>query len=63
MPKTFLKPFDYSIDLLVRAHPTLREYVQQRSQSETDPDYHLYSYNRPRIEPPDEIMLRNNQNG
>jgi hypothetical protein len=28
MPNTFLKPFDYSIDLLVRSHPTLREYVE-----------------------------------
>ena len=27
MPKTFLKPLDYSIDLLVRAHPTLRDYT------------------------------------
>ncbi len=26
MPPTFLKPFDYSLDLLVRPHPTLREY-------------------------------------
>jgi hypothetical protein len=30
MPKTFLKPFDYSIDLLVRSHPTLREYTEMR---------------------------------
>lgn len=27
MPKTFLKPLDYSIDLLVRSHPTLRDYA------------------------------------
>jgi hypothetical protein len=27
MPITFLKPIDYSIDLLVKAHPTLREYL------------------------------------
>ena len=26
MPKGFLKPLDYSIDLVIRAHPTLREY-------------------------------------
>lgn len=30
MPKTFLKPLDYSIDLLVRAHPTLRDYTDLR---------------------------------
>lgn len=38
MPKTFLKPLDYSIDLLVRAHPTLRDYTDLRRQSEVDPD-------------------------
>jgi len=46
MPKTFLKPFDYSIDLLVRAHPTLREYCELRKQSEVDPDYSLSCYPR-----------------
>jgi hypothetical protein len=28
MPMTFLKPIDYSIDLIVKIHPTLREYVK-----------------------------------
>ena len=28
MVPTFLKPLNYSIDLLVRIHPTLREYMQ-----------------------------------
>lgn len=41
MPKTFLKPFDYSIDLIIRSHPTLREYVELRKQTEVDPDYAL----------------------
>jgi len=27
MVPTFLKPLDYSVDLLVRTHPTLREYL------------------------------------
>lgn len=27
MPSSFLKPVDYSIDLLIRTHPTLRKYV------------------------------------
>jgi hypothetical protein len=63
MPKTFLKPFDYSIDLLIKSHPTLREYCQQKMQSEIDPDYHLFTYPRERIEPKDEIMLRNNVGG
>jgi len=61
MPKTFLKPFDYSIDLLVRSHPTLREYCDLRRQSEVDPDYALHpSLARHRQDPRDEIMMKNN---
>lgn len=26
MPASFLKPLDYSVELLVQAHPTLRQY-------------------------------------
>ena len=67
MPKTFLKPFDYSIDLLVRSHPTLREYCELRRQSEIDPDYALHpALARQRQDPRDEIMMKNNlagQNG
>lgn len=64
MPKTFLKPFDYSIDLLVRSHPTLREYAEMRRQTEIDPDYALHTgIPRQRIEPRDEIMLKNNLGG
>ena len=44
MPKTFLKPLDYSIDLLVRAPPTLRDYKELRPrQTEVDPDCALNS--------------------
>jgi hypothetical protein len=61
MPKTFMKPFDYSIDLLVRSHPILREYADLRRQTEVDPDCALNtSLPRQRVEPRDEIMLRNN---
>ena len=60
MPQTFTKPFDYSIDLIVKQHPTLREYVQIKKQAEVDADYHLSSYVRLRAEPRDEIRLRNN---
>jgi hypothetical protein len=42
MPITFLKPIDYSIDLLVKAHPTLREYLQMTSCTEVDPEFHVY---------------------
>ena len=60
MPKTFLKPFDYSVDLLLRAHPTLKDYVPLLPHAEVDPDYHLYPEARKRYEPKDEIMLKNN---
>lgn len=61
MPKTFLKPFDYSIDLLVRTHPTVREYAELRRMTEVDPECALNNaMPRQRNEPRDEIMLRNN---
>jgi hypothetical protein len=64
MPKTFLKPFDYSIDLLVKAHPTLREYSELRRMTEVDPEYALNNQMaRKRVEPRDEVMLRNNVGG
>jgi hypothetical protein len=64
MPKTFLKPFDYSIDLLVRTHPTVREYAELRRMTEVDPECALNNaMPRQRIEPRDEIMLRNNMAG
>ena len=59
MVPTFLKPLDYSVNLLVRTHPTLREYVLQSRCNEIDPEYHLYPTERPRIEPKDEIALKN----
>ena len=59
MVKGFLKPLDYSVDLLVRTHPTLREYCQQSSCTEVDPEYHLYPTKRERIELKDEISLKN----
>ena len=55
MPRNFTKPLDYSIDLLIRTHPTLRQYQQQVASSEVDPAYHLYPNKRDRIEPKDEI--------
>ena len=48
MPKTFLKPLDYSIDLLLRPHPTLRKYegkicqYNETGNTEVDPEYHLH---------------------
>ena len=61
MPSTMLKPFDYSIALLLRPHPSLRVYLPLKSHVETDPEYHLYPYKRERLVPTDEIMLRNNK--
>jgi len=62
MPQTFLKPYDYSSELLLRSdqHPTLRQYVAQPSTSSTevDPQFALFPYQRIRTEPLDEISLK-----
>lgn len=55
MPAGFLKPFDYSIELLVNTHPTLRQYCVQADCVETDPEYSLYPFKRERKLPKDEI--------
>jgi hypothetical protein len=59
MPRGFLKPIDYSIDLVMRTHPTLREYERQLNSTEIDPEYHLYPAPRPKEELKDEIILKN----
>ncbi len=59
MPKAFLKPLDYSVDLLVRSHPTLRQYQAQIQCSEVDPEYRLYPIPRPRVMPKDEVEMKN----
>ena len=59
MPSSFLKPIDYSIDLLVRTHPTLRTYERQVMNSEVDPEYKLYPSVKEREEMKDEVMLKN----
>lgn len=58
MPASFVKPLDYSIDLLVRTHPTLRQYQGQMPCTEVDPEYHLYPSKRERVMPKDEIELK-----
>jgi hypothetical protein len=62
MPKGFLKPFDYSIDLLIRSdqHPTLREYVRMptSSSTEVDPEFKLFPTQRKRLHAMDEIELK-----
>jgi len=59
MPASFLKPLDFSIDLLVRNHPTLREYCILSTSTEVDPEYGIFPYKRDRNMPKDEIELRN----
>lgn len=59
MPKAFVKPFDYSLDLLLRKHPTIRHYEKQTDFTEIDPSYHLYPGPKPRLEPKDEICFAN----
>jgi hypothetical protein len=63
MPKSFTKPLDYSISLLIRTdqHPTLREYVSlpMTSTTEVDPTFNLYPCERMPVPEIDEITLRN----
>jgi len=61
MPNSFLKPVDYSIDLLIRTHPTLRRYEAQVSNVEVDPDFHLYPNPKIREDLKDEIQLKNSR--
>lgn len=61
-PSSFTKPFDFSVDLLVRSHPTLRKYLKQVKVKETEPEYVLDPSGRPplvRAQPKDEIELCN----
>ena len=57
MPTSFLKPLDFSVELLVRAHPTLRQFRGMLDCTEVDPEYHLKPFERPRIMPKDEIEM------
>lgn len=63
MPESFLKPLDYSVDLVLRGdrHPSLREFVglPNASTTEVDPEFALYPLKRLRIEQKDEIELKN----
>jgi len=59
MPSSFVKPLDYSVDLLVRTHPTLRSYCKQLSCTEVEDECQLYPLKKPRIMPKDEIELKN----
>ena len=62
MPKGFLKPLDYSVELVIRAdqHPTLREYhkMPPTSSTEVDPEFAVYPSQRLRKPEHDEISLR-----
>jgi hypothetical protein len=62
MPLGFKKPLDYSIDLLVRTHPTLRKYENQVLCADTDPEHLLYPLSRQRTDLRDEISLKNAKN-
>ena len=55
MPATFTTPLDYSIDLLIRDHPTLRQYCEEVQCVECDPQYKLYPMKKDRLMPSDEI--------
>jgi len=54
-PASFIKPLDYSVDLLIKTHPTLRSYCKQLETTEIDPAYHIYPSVKDRLHPKDEI--------
>lgn len=54
-PVAFLKPLDFSIELVIKTHPTLRIYCQQFDCTEIDPSCALHAKMLPRLEPKDEI--------
>ena len=59
MPKTFLKPLDFSLPLILAKHPVLRRYLPYVEQTEGDTSFHLYPNPQPRYDLRDEIQLRN----
>ena len=59
MPKNFLKPFDFSLTLILSRHPVLRRYLPLVEQAEGDTSFHLYPNPQPRVDLRDEIQLRN----
>lgn len=61
MTNSFLKPIDYAVDLLVRSHPTLRDYTNQVGCSEVDTEYYLYPAKKERLPLMDEILLKNSK--
>lgn len=62
MPQSFLKPFDYTVEKVIRSdcHPTLREYsaLPANSSTEVDPEYQLYPSARTMVPIRDEIELK-----
>ena len=58
-PASFVKPLDFSVDLLVRTHPTLREYCKQVSCAEVDAEAALHPLKKERVMPKDEVELKN----
>lgn len=63
MPAGFTKPIDFSVDLLVKEHPTLREYTKQCNATEVDTEFNLAPQKRTRQQNSDEIMLVNAKGG
>lgn len=63
MPTGFTKPIDFSVDLLVKEHPTLREYTKQSNSTEVDTEFNLAPQKRTRQQQSDEISLVNAKGG
>ena len=62
MPDSFLKPFDYTVEKVIRSdcHPTLRQYskLAGTSSTEVDAEYQMYPTARTMIPVRDEIELK-----
>ena len=62
MPDSFLKPFDYNVDKVIRSdcHPTIRKYASMppNTSTEVDPEYSLYPAIREMVPILDEIELK-----
>ena len=61
MPNTFVKPFDYDVDLILNPHPLLRLYLRLSVVSEADPHFEIYPIEKNRIDARNELTLLNDR--
>ena len=61
MPRSFNRPILYDVDLLIRFHPVIRNFLRLMGSTEADPDYYLAGLPRPRLEIRDELYMQTNK--